>query len=357
MSHTSTENNSFSNILLKWYQIHKRDLPWRNTKSPYLVWLSEVILQQTRVAQGLPYYNAFSTQYPSVELLAAASQDEVLRLWQGLGYYSRARNMHNTAKQIVNEHNGFFPDSYSGLLKLKGIGPYTAAAIASFCYQEKVAVVDGNVYRVLARVFGETTDISTGTGKKTFQNLADKLINKQQPDIHNQSIMEFGALHCTPKSYQCGTCPLATTCVANISESQHLLPVKTKKLTIKQRNLNYLVFVKEEKIFLKQRHDNDIWAGLFDFFEIETTHENNIENILENQFLDELKSNISTISEPYILQHILTHQKIKAFFYIVTLNENFSDKSLTNGKFYNISEIENLAKPVLISNFLNKYFS
>ncbi len=347
----------FSNILLKWYIDNKRDLPWRNTQSPYLVWLSEVILQQTRVAQGLPYYIAFSTQYPTVQLLADAPQADVMRLWQGLGYYSRARNMHNTAKAVVEQFGGVFPDNYHSLLTLKGVGPYTAAAIASFCYQEKIAVVDGNVYRVLSRIFGEVADISSSLGKKKFQLLANTLIENSQPDLHNQAIMEFGALQCTPKNFLCDSCPFAGICVAKLSDSQSVLPVKLKKVKVKHRFLNYLVFAKNNKLFLKQRNDSDIWGSLFDFYLVETTQEVGLTEILEDDFINSLKTNVLSIEEPVFFQHILTHQRIKASFYVVHLTKKFVEQDLKNGRFYTISEIEELAKPVLISKFLTRYFT
>jgi A/G-specific adenine glycosylase len=194
--------------LLSWYMLHKRDLPWRNTQDPYLIWLSEIILQQTRVAQGLPYFQNFFDKYPQIELLANAPQDEVLKLWQGLGYYSRARNMHKTAQKIVNDFEGIFPGNYKNLLKLNGIGPYTAAAIASFAYNERVAVLDGNVFRVLARFFNLAEPIQTNEAKKIFTQLANDFLNKNEPALHNQAMMELGALVCTPKNPNCSACPL-----------------------------------------------------------------------------------------------------------------------------------------------------
>jgi A/G-specific adenine glycosylase len=206
--------NNFSQTIISWYQINKRDLPWRDTTNPYYIWLSEIILQQTRVDQGLPYYIKFVAAFPTVEDLAKASQDEVLRLWQGLGYYSRGRNLHFTANQVVKDFGGVFPSNYDDLLKLKGVGNYTAAAIASFCWNQKKAVVDGNVYRVLARYFGIESDISLTNTQKNFQNLANELLNSKKPGLHNQAIMEFGALQCVPKQPNCMSCPLQSTCVA-----------------------------------------------------------------------------------------------------------------------------------------------
>jgi len=218
----------FSARLVEWYLQNKRELPWRTTKDPYKIWLSEIILQQTRVAQGLPYYLKFIEKYPNVRALANADEQEVLRLWQGLGYYSRARNLHAAAKYVANELGGNFPDSYQKLKQLKGVGDYTAAAIASFAYQEKVAVVDGNVYRVLARLFGIEIDINSNEGKKTFSKLANELITQYQPDLHNQAMMEFGALHCTPANPNCMFCPFTTECEARLTQRQSVLPIKIK---------------------------------------------------------------------------------------------------------------------------------
>ncbi len=225
-----TVQDTFAPVLEAWYERHKRNLPWRHTRDPYAIWLSEVILQQTRVVQGLPYYERFLNAYPHVQAMADADERDILRLWQGLGYYSRARNMHQTARQIVSERAGKFPDTYQELLRLKGIGAYTAAAIASFAFGERVAVVDGNVYRVLARVFGISEDITTTGAKKTFATLAQTLIGAaQDPATYNQAIMEFGAIQCTPVAPDCLLCPVHAHCVAFQTGRQHLLPVKSKK--------------------------------------------------------------------------------------------------------------------------------
>ena len=258
--------NLFAPKLIDWYHHQRRNLPWRHTRDPYFIWLSEVILQQTRVAQGLPYYQQFTEAYPTVFDLAAAPEQEIMRLWQGLGYYSRARNLSQTAQFIVQEQNGQFPDSYHKLLKLKGIGPYTAAAIASFAYDEAVAVVDGNVYRVLARVFGLATDITSTEGKKQFAQLANELLDVSQPATYNQAIMEFGALQCTPVSPDCLLCPFQANCVANATGQIAKLPVKTKKTKVRERFFNYFVIIKNQEIALKQRTDRDIWQQLYDFY-------------------------------------------------------------------------------------------
>ena len=225
---------SFSNTLIYWYLQNKRDLPWRKTKNPYFIWLSEIILQQTRVNQGLDYYNKFITSFPTVFELAEASEESVLKLWQGLGYYSRARNLHYSARYIVNELNGIFPKSYNELLKLKGVGDYTASAIASICFNEPTAVVDGNVYRVLARYFGLNTTINSTKGIKEFKELAQQLIPTEKPDIYNQAIMEFGAVQCKPQNPDCNVCPLNTSCVALQKDQVTAFPVKEKKLKYKK---------------------------------------------------------------------------------------------------------------------------
>ncbi len=340
-------NLSFSQKTITWFLSHQRDLPWRHTTDPYFIWLSEIILQQTRVAQGLPYYLKFTENYPTIFDLAAAPEQEVMRLWQGLGYYSRARNLHQTAQFIVKNLSGQFPNSYNNLLTLKGIGPYTAAAIASFAYNEPVAVVDGNVFRVLARVFGIKTDIASNEGKKQFTVLANELIDKNQPAAFNQSIMEFGAIQCQPISPDCLLCPLRDDCVARLTGQISVLPVKEKKIKIRERFFDYLVFGFDNKIALRQRTQRDIWQNLFDFQLIEST-----DNLIES--LDDIQLNINPktviITAPtQIFSHILTHQRIKAQFWQIELEQaNDLPEGLT---FYSESEFEDLPKPVLITNY------
>jgi A/G-specific adenine glycosylase len=330
----------FSLKMLEWYELHKRSLPWRGSTDPYKIWLSEIILQQTRVNQGLPYYLRFVETYPTVRHLAAASEQEVLRLWQGLGYYSRARNLHKCAKQVVENFDGSFPDSFAGLLTLPGIGEYTAAAIASICYKEPVAVVDGNVYRVLARVFGIDTPINSPKAKKDFFALANKLISKVRPDEFNQAVMEFGALHCSPVNPKCGECPLAKQCVGNQKKMQHLLPVKDKKLKIRKRYFYYLVEKKGKSLAMKKREGKDIWHGLYDFPLIEKTKPVSIEKLLV-----EVGALPITITKAY--KHVLSHQLITARFLV------FKSRTEPKGAaFYSLAKIADLPKPVLISKFL-----
>jgi len=344
------KNISFSKIITSWYSSNKRELPWRNTSNPYHIWLSEIMLQQTRVNQGLPYYLAFTSQFPDIFALANAPEQEVLRLWQGLGYYSRARNLHATAKYIANELNGKFPDNYNNLLKLKGVGSYTAAAIASFSYNEKVAVLDGNVFRVLARYFGIETDIASPLGSKEFSILANELLPEKKSSIHNQAIMEFGALHCTPQNPLCNTCPLAENCVANTNNLQAVLPVKIKKIKVKNRFFHYIVFEFEGKQLFHERTAKDIWLGLNEYYLIENNELLDLDELAsENEILkNTLAQNhqIKHVSEPY--KHILTHQKLMAKFIVI---ETFKPINIDGFSYYSKDEIEELAKPVLILNF------
>ena len=231
----------FSNTLIYWYLQNKRALPWRKSKHPYFIWLSEIMLQQTRVVQGLAYYLKFTEEFPTVFDLAKAEESTVLKMWQGLGYYSRARNLHFSAKYIANELNGEFPSTYKEIIKLKGVGDYTASAIASICFNEPTAVVDGNVYRVLSRYFGIATPINSSAGIKEFKALAQSLLNTKQPGTYNQALMDFGAMHCKPQNPLCDTCPFANSCVALEKKLTKELPVKEKKIKITKRYFNFLV--------------------------------------------------------------------------------------------------------------------
>ncbi len=337
---------------------HKRDLPWRHTTDPYLIWLSEIILQQTRVKQGMPYYEAFAEKYPTVSDLAMAEEIEVLRLWQGLGYYARARNMHATAKLVTRLHNGKFPDNYLGLLALKGIGPYTAAAIASFAYKEPVAVVDGNVFRVLARLFGIDTDIASHEGKKVFSQLANQLISPTTPDLYNQAIMEFGALLCTPASPQCMFCPFNNDCVAFLSGRQEDLPVKNKKLKIRNRFFHYLVFTHQQTIAMKERTGKDIWSGLYDFYLIEADEFQTIESLFQLAHLQFPADSLAVNEESAVYTHVLTHQRVYAkFWHLSVKNIEDVEKTLLKQRFsfYGSEEIRQLPKPILINKYLNEH--
>jgi len=352
------KTTAFINTLFKWYDANKRDLPWRNTKNPYIIWLSEVILQQTRVAQGMPYFYKFLEKYPSIHDFAAAPLDEIFSLWQGLGYYSRAKNMHACAQMIIDRHQGSFPNTYKELNQLKGIGPYTAAAIASFAFQEPVAVVDGNVFRILSRYFGISEDISSFKGKKIFDELANKLISADQPDIYNQAIMEFGSLQCKPKNPDCNSCPLRDNCFAYANDLVENLPFKEKKIKIKNRYFIYAVIRCGDQIVIKQRQAGDIWEGLFDFPMIEVDEKpiEAKENLLDKNILDLLPSRVSLPNYEY--KHILTHQRLFASFveYLFDNERLIELKKWTEAQKFQLidyNRLETLGKPRLIVKYLN----
>ncbi|MBL6447484.1 A/G-specific adenine glycosylase [Fulvivirga sp. 29W222] len=350
-------NKKFAKKLIMWYSVHKRELPWRNTADPYKIWLSEIILQQTRVAQGLPYYNKFVKHFEKIGDLAAASEQEILRLWQGLGYYSRARNLHKCAKIVAENLQGNFPFGYKNLLKLPGVGKYTAAAIASFAYKEPVAVIDGNVYRVLSRIFGIDDDISSGIGQRKFEKVANELISEEQPDVYNQAIMEFGATHCTPKSPACGDCIFNMECYARIHGQQKELPVKLGKVKVKSRYLHYLVFKNGEDMAMKQRKGNDIWKGLFDYMLFEESGFRDFDWLAgNNEFLDELTPYIKEVNISKDYKHVLTHRKLYARFFAIDLDQKEEVLSMIKRqglRFFSHDDIHELPKPVLVSRYLN----
>lgn len=337
-----------SKKIIGWYQKNKRDLPWRRTSDPYKIWLSEIILQQTRVEQGLPYYNEFVKKFKTVDDLAHASEEEVLRIWQGLGYYSRARNLHFTAQYISKNLKGVFPKNYLELLKLKGIGAYTAAAISSISYGEKRAVVDGNVYRVLSRVYEIGTPINSSKGIKEFASLAQSLITSEKPADYNQGLMEIGARVCLPRNPLCQECPIITNCGAFKHKSYTEYPVKLKKQKSRDRHFNYLVINCKDEKYLTKRKDNDIWIGLFEFFLIETKAA--AENIvaLEKSFPSWLKD-IKNIGNPVSSKQVLSHQNIYAKFWPIEV-ENIDQ--IASKDFYSGYNIEQLPKHRLIEKYL-----
>jgi len=341
----------FHKILINWYLANKRELPWRNTTDPYRIWLSEIMLQQTKIDQGLPYYLVFTDAFPSVFDLANASQEKVLKLWQGLGYYSRARNLHETAKYVAEELNGNFPTTYKELLKLKGVGDYTASAIASICYNETAPVVDGNVYRLLARYFNIDTPINSSAGQKEFKALAVELIDPEDPASFNQAIMEFGALQCKPQNPLCESCPLSNGCLALKNNSIKFLPVKLKKAKIKKRYFNYIVMLSEEnKTILEQREGKGIWEGLYQFPLVESNSLLSLEELVMNtEFIEKEISSakISLYNEIPVI-HKLSHQHIYTRFWII---ENASIK----GDAVSLSKIEEYPVPVLIANFIKEF--
>ncbi|SOD88331.1 A/G-specific adenine glycosylase [Spirosoma fluviale] len=350
---------TFAPTLEQWYTIHKRDLPWRHTVNPYYIWLSEIILQQTRVAQGRPYYERFVAAYPTISDMATADERELLRLWQGLGYYSRARNLHQTARHITEKLAGKFPDTYQDLLKMKGIGAYTAAAIASFAFGERVPVVDGNVYRVLSRVFGITEDITTTTAKKTFATLAMRLIQASvDPATYNQAIMEFGAIHCTPVAPDCLLCPVQQQCVAYLTGRQHQLPVKSKKAPVRERFFSYLVFRQNGRLALHERVDRDIWQNLYDFHLVETDEPKTaLRDIPLAEPISSLVNTGRLLDAPVEAVQLLSHQRIRATFFLIELPEKVVGSLPIDLQWYSMDEISILPKPVLITNYLAKQFA
>jgi len=341
----------FSNTLISWYLQNKRELPWRKTKNPYYIWISEIILQQTRVDQGLNYYTQFTRTFPTIFDLAKAKEETVLKLWQGLGYYSRARNLHFSAKYIVNELNGIFPTTYTEILKLKGVGDYTASAIASICYQEPTAVVDGNVYRVLSRYFAINTRTSSTEGIKAFKKLAQQLIDKKQPDTHNQAIMEFGAIQCKPKNPDCNACPLNTSCAALQKKIVDQLPVKGNPIKIKKRFFNYLVLTNPyNQTNIYQRKLKDIWLGLYQFPLVETKKEVDKLELTKTAQFDNYPTKsfkISLFNEESIV-HKLSHQHLYVKFWILHTQEKLKQPVTW-------SEFKNYPVPILIENFVKEF--
>lgn len=348
--------SDFSKKIIEWYKENKRDLPWRDTKDPYPIWLSEIILQQTRVAQGLPYFERFIENFPTIFSLAAAKENEMLRLWQGLGYYTRARNLHRCAKMIVEEYQGSFPTRFVELQKLPGIGVYTAAAVASFAFLEPVAVVDGNVFRVLSRVFGKDNDIGSAEGKEFFSKKANELISKEHPDLFNQAIMEFGATHCLPKNPKCEDCIFKKSCVAFANESQDRLPFKSKKNKVRKRYFYYLVIETNKKILMRKREGKDIWKGLYDFPLVEVNRPQKIERIIRQAVvLSGLKQKLKILHSSPTYRHVLSHQILHAKFIFITLSAKQSkDIDLKGGglRFYAKASVQKLPKPILINRYL-----
>lgn len=313
--------SEFHKILTVWYQQNKRDLPWRANNDPYLVWVSEIILQQTRVDQGTAYFHRFIERFPDVKALAAAPENEVLKEWQGLGYYSRARNMHFAARQIMNEFNASFPHTIINIAKLKGVGSYTAAAIASISFGLPYAAIDGNVYRVLSRVFGIDTPIDSTKGKKEFSDLAYELLDRQNPAVFNEALMEFGALQCTPRSPDCNRCPFHNRCMAFTRNEINKLPVKSKKTRVKNRYFNYLFVSHKQYFYIEKREDKDIWHNLYQFPLIESQKTlTTAELLVDEQFrtmFKESEISIGSISPEII--HLLTHQKLHVRFIEIIL--------------------------------------
>lgn len=343
-------------IVARWYGAHKRDLPWRSDPTPYYVWLSEIILQQTRVNQGLEFFIRFVERWPTLADLAHASEEEVLKMWQGLGYYSRARNLHKCARQVMERYGGEFPADFEKLKTLQGVGDYTAAAIASIAFGLPNAVVDGNVYRVLSRLYDIDTPINTTQGTKIFADLASSLLDRKNPGRHNQAMMEFGALQCVPKNPDCLQCPLQSHCLAFANDHVNERPQKEKKLKVKTRYFNYLVIRTPDKgVYLHKRSSKDIWQNLYDFPCIESDQPLSVDGITSSDYFKSLNLNeefiISRISPQYV--HKLTHQtiiaifvEIKISFFLTKIQKNDILLALEN-------ELGTYPVPKLIDNYLN----
>lgn len=346
-------NTTFSNRLIRWYLDSKRDLPWRHTIRPYFIWLSEIIMQQTRVAQGLPYYMEFISKYPDVHQLAQASEEEILKTWQGLGYYSRARNLHATAIYISEKRNGEFPQTYQELLQLKGVGDYTASAIASICYDLPEAVVDGNVFRVLSRVFGISTPINSGEGKKKFKKLAQELIDPAHPGDFNQAIMEFGATQCVPRNPDCASCIFQKECFAFQNGRIYEFPVKLKSKPVKKRYFNYIIPISPiNATVLNQRTEKDIWKKLYEFPLIETQKKIGVKELKAHAEFKKFEVwNIQSLHahNEKLIVHKLSHQHIYTRFWILKT-------SSSPDEFISLDKLTSFPVPVLIEDFINEVF-
>ena len=341
----------FSNDLLYWYSQNKRDLPWRKTRDPYKIWLSEIILQQTRVNQGLPYFVRFLNEFPTIYDLAEASEDKVLKIWQGLGYYSRARNLQHTAKFICDNYDGEFPRNYNDILALKGIGSYTAAAISSFAFHKNYAVVDGNVIRVLSRFFGIETFYDTSKGKKEFQKLADSNLPKKKSHLYNQAIMEFGALICTPKTPSCISCCFSESCYAFNKRMIAEFPKKSKKIKVKNRFLCFMI-LEDDQSYCFVKKESGIWSGLYEFPSVEFSGNINIDQLIKNEkfisFFNGRKFNLNKISPQ--ITHKLSHQKLHVRFIHFKLQE----LDFPNFKLVKKVGVNKLPVSKLIDNYLIK---
>lgn len=342
-----------SRLLVDWYDKNKRSLPWRETTDPYIIWISEIILQQTRVVQGLSYFLRFSERFPDVSSLAEADEDEVLKYWQGLGYYSRARNLHKAAKDICDRFGSVFPNRYKDIISLKGIGEYTAAAIVSFAWNQPYPVVDGNVFRVLSRLFALDTPVDTPRGKKEFTRLAGMIMNPAKAGLHNQAIMELGALQCVPQNPDCKTCPLQSCCLAFGSGTVSSYPVKQNKTKTRNRYFHYFHIIMKDKTWLSRREKKDIWEGLYEFPLIETDRPADFAELQKSEpfrllFADTGNMNISVKLEN--IKHVLSHQVLYTTFYQVEIEK--INETLQSYLQVNSEEIEKFAVPRLIHLYL-----
>ncbi|MFT4536240.1 MAG: A/G-specific adenine glycosylase [Saprospiraceae bacterium] len=347
------KQTEFATLLLQWHENVDRQLPWKQDRNPYKTWLSEIIMQQTRVAQGTPYYLKFVEAYPTITDLANAPEDDVMKLWQGLGYYSRARNLHHAAKTVRDDFNGEFPTEYNDILSLKGVGKYTAAAISSFAYGQEYAVVDGNVIRVLARCFGITDAVDHSETLKLLNKKADKLIKGADPAAYNQAIMDFGATYCTPKSPDCTLCIFSDECVAHIKGLVAEIPYKAKKIKKRTRYLHYLIVIDSSgDTIIRHRTEKDIWQSLYDYPCVEMESEKQLNKLSIEEYLFSIfKLTITNVKFPTkIYKHILTHQTLFGQFYHVQVDEllELSKPYLQIER----TQIEVYALPVLLTNHL-----
>ncbi len=349
-------NKSFTSKLMRWHTTENaREMPWKGVQDPYRVWLSEVLLQQTRVEQGLPYYERFIGRYPNLLSLANAKDDEVMKLWEGLGYYSRARNLLYTARFIRDNYDGNFPEDYEGLLALKGVGTYTASAIASFCFGLPYAVVDGNVFRVLSRISGNPTPVDSTAGRKLFTSMAGEHLDKKAPGLYNQAIMDFGATVCMPAIPACGQCPMQMLCTAYQTGQVNTLPVKEKRIKKSVRWFNYFIFSAGDKTFVQQRLQEDIWKHLYEFYLVETTagmhwNKRSVMALLQQQ-LDIEKSQVLDIRITPAPPQQLTHRVIKGWFIEVSFSRIPTALNNKRAQWLTRTQMKRLAFPRFISRY------
>jgi A/G-specific adenine glycosylase len=358
MSTISPSKKYFTKQLVSWHNTENdRNLPWKNEKDPYKIWLSEIILQQTRAQQGLPYYLRFIAAYPTVRDMAAAKDEAVFLLWQGLGYYNRCKNMLATARHIAHELNGKFPDTYETILELRGIGTYTAAAISSFAFSLPYAVVDGNVYRILSRYFGIDTPYDTVAGKKEFSALAAELLYTNDSAAYNQAIMDLGATVCTPRKTDCESCPLQKHCVARINDLVNVLPIKSKKLVIRKRHFHYLLLKYKNTVWISKRRGRDIWENLHEPYLIEHDSELTVPSLKQHDLYKKLDLSTATLKFEGKINQKLTHQIINTAFFSVELDKKNMDLA-SPGKWLNKNELKNTAFPKTVLSFFknNLYF-
>jgi len=342
---------------MAWEKTRDRPMPWKGIKDPYKIWLSEIMLQQTQVKQGLPYYEKFTTNYPTVFDLANAPEEKVMLDWAGLGYYNRARNLHFTAKTVANELNGKFPEDFDGLVALKGIGTYTAAAIASFAYNKPHAVVDGNVMRVISRVFAIEEPVDTTKGKRAISELAQKLIDKLQPAVYNQAIMDFGATVCTPSNPACPTCPMKKHCLAFKQKLVSDFPVVAKRMVLKERHLHYFVMEHNGQLLMKQRLENDIWKGLYDFPMLETNGNATFSGLVKRKVVQEWVGGQAFKREHVEKQkHALSHQKLFIHFHRSQVSNKTFKHLSKHFKPIATASLKEIAFPKPIDNYLKKHY-